>query len=85
MERQPEVSGMRHGIATVCDFRFGPIVLGVAEFTTAGDGTYALPLAPGSYQVRLRDSNTLPSMAAAPFTVREGWSLLNLQLDSGIR
>lgn len=57
----------------------------IADFTTAADGTYAVPLAPGSYQVRLRDANTMPSMAPQPFTVRDGWSLLNLSLDSGIR
>jgi hypothetical protein len=57
----------------------------VAEFATAADGTYAIALAPGSYQVRLRDANTMPSMAPQPFTVREGWSLLDLSLDSGIR
>jgi hypothetical protein len=57
----------------------------VADFTTANDGTYAVALAPGSYQVRTRDANRLPSMAPQPFTVRDGWSLLDLHLDSGIR
>jgi hypothetical protein len=57
----------------------------IADFTTAGDGSYAVSLAPGSYQVRLRDTNAMPSMAPQPFTVRDGWSLLNLSLDSGIR
>jgi len=57
----------------------------VADFTTAADGSYAVALAPGSYQVRPRDANTMPSMAPQPFTVRDGWSLLNLSLDSGIR
>jgi hypothetical protein len=57
----------------------------IADFTTASDGSYAVSLAPGSYQVRLRDANAMPSMAPQPFTVRDGWSLLNLSLDSGIR
>jgi hypothetical protein len=57
----------------------------ITEFSTAADGTYAVALAPGSYQVVLRDANTMPSLAPQAFTVREGWSLLNLSLDSGIR
>jgi Immunoglobulin-like domain of bacterial spore germination len=57
----------------------------VAEFTTASDGRYSVALPPGSYQVRLRDANAMPSMAAQPFTVRDGWSQLDLALDSGIR
>ena len=57
----------------------------VAEFTTGSDGRYSVALPPGSYQVRLRDGNAMPSMAPQPFTVRDGWSLLDLALDSGIR
>jgi hypothetical protein len=57
----------------------------VAEFTTGSDGSFSVALPPGSYQVRLRDANAMPSMAPQPFTVREGWSLLDLALDSGIR
>ena len=58
----------------------------VAEFTTGTDGRYSVALSPGSYQVRLRSANTLPSMAPQAFTVRsDGWSLLDLSLDSGIR
>ncbi|MGH8030555.1 MAG: hypothetical protein ACREO3_11550 [Arenimonas sp.] len=57
----------------------------VAGFTSGTDGRYSIALAPGSYQIRLRDANAMPSMAPQPFNVRTGWSLLNLQLDSGIR
>jgi hypothetical protein len=57
----------------------------VAEFTSASDGSYSVALPPGSYQVRLVDGNAMPSMAPQPFTVRDGWSQLDLALDSGIR
>jgi hypothetical protein len=57
----------------------------ITEFTTGSDGSFAVSLPPGSYQVRLRDANAMPSMAPQPFTVRDGWSLLDLALDSGIR
>jgi hypothetical protein len=57
----------------------------VAEFTTGSDGRYSVALPPGSYQIRLRGTNALPSMAPQPFTVRDGWSLLDLAVDSGIR
>ena len=58
----------------------------IAEFTSGSDGRYSVALPPGSYQIRLRGGNAMPSMAPQPFTVRgDGWSLMNLSLDSGIR
>jgi hypothetical protein len=57
----------------------------IAQFTTAADGTYSVALPPGSYQVRLDDPNRLPSMAPRAFTVGDGWSVVDLVLDSGIR
>ena len=35
----------------------------ITTFTTGSDGRYAVELAPGSYQVHLRDANAMPSMA----------------------
>jgi hypothetical protein len=57
----------------------------VAQFTTAADGSYSVALPPGSYQVRVDDANRLPSMAPRAFTVGDGWSVVDLSLDSGIR
>jgi hypothetical protein len=58
----------------------------IGEVTTGSDGRYSLALPPGSYRLRLASQNRLPSMAPQPFTVRsEGWTTLDLELDSGIR
>ena len=58
----------------------------VTDVTTGSDGRFSVGLAPGSYNLRLRSNNTLPSMAPVAFTVREGaWTTLDLALDSGIR
>lgn len=58
----------------------------IAEVASGADGRFALALPPGSYQLRLRDGNALPSLAPQAFTVRaDGWTTLDLALDSGIR
>jgi hypothetical protein len=58
----------------------------IADVTTGADGRFALALPPGSYQLRLRDRNVFPSMAPQAFTVgTDGWTTLDLALDSGIR
>ena len=58
----------------------------VTDFSTGGDGRFSVGLPPGSYNIRLRDAGTLPSLAPVGFTVREGaWTTLDLALDSGIR
>ena len=58
----------------------------IADVSSGADGRYALALPAGSYTLRLADRNAMPSLAPQPFTVRaDGWTTLDLALDSGIR
>jgi hypothetical protein len=59
----------------------------LADVTTGADGRFARALAPGSYSIHLTGNDAaLPSMAPQPFVVRsDGWTNLDLALDSGIR
>jgi hypothetical protein len=57
----------------------------IADVTSDANGRFALALPAGSYRLRLADRNTMPSLAEQAFTVGDGWTTLDLALDSGIR
>jgi hypothetical protein len=58
----------------------------IGTVTTDAGGNFALALPPGSYRLRLEGNAVYPMLAPQPFTVRsDGWTTLDLALDSGIR
>jgi hypothetical protein len=58
----------------------------IGAVTTDAAGNFALALPPGSYQLRLDGNAAYPRLAPQPFTVRaDGWTTLDVALDSGIR
>jgi len=61
---------------------------GVAEVTTRADGSFSIPLAPGTYTVRGQNltGSVMPTGRPVDVTVPgQGYAEITVQFDSGIR